>query len=301
VDIESLINFRLFNTGRNKYITLGVDGWLYYNPPGDGYNVTDYVRNNLFSAEEVEQIRRNIASIRENFYKRKIPIIIVTAPNKNTIYPEYLPFRLSFRRNGPSRVDQIESIAREEHVEFVNFRDTILSSKKKYTCHLYDMTDTHWNDIGAYIGYTQLHAALRKHVNISDKLDIKKYNIVYTTTTGKGDLAAITGLSGCLRDELVELKPKTPLGARRIPNSDPNDRVHDIFENHEAGNIKAVIIRDSFTTSMIPFISEHFKRSVYLRQQYIDMSVVDREKPDIVVYEFVERYSSNFLMPDLVR
>ena len=53
---------------------------------------------------------------------------------------------------------------------------------------------------------------------------------------------------------------------------------------------RAVVFRDSFSSALIPFLSEHFSRVVYLWQDEIDADVILEEEPDIVIQEIAGRY-----------
>jgi alginate O-acetyltransferase complex protein AlgJ len=62
-----------------------------------------------------------------------------------------------------------------------------------------------------------------------------------------------------------------------------------------------VIFRDSFMSRLVPFLSEHFSRAVYLWQNDFDDDVVTREHPDIVIQEIVGRHLYGFIpSPELV-
>jgi hypothetical protein len=62
-----------------------------------------------------------------------------------------------------------------------------------------------------------------------------------------------------------------------------------------------VIFRDSFASALVPFLSEHFSRAVYLWQNDVDAQVVEQEHPDIVIQEIVGRHLHNFIpSPELV-
>jgi alginate O-acetyltransferase complex protein AlgJ len=52
----------------------------------------------------------------------------------------------------------------------------------------------------------------------------------------------------------------------------------------------AVMFRDSFTSWLAPFISEHFSRIVYLWQKDFDANVIRSEKPEVVIQEMVSRH-----------
>ena len=64
---------------------------------------------------------------------------------------------------------------------------------------------------------------------------------------------------------------------------------------------RAVIFRDSFASRLVPFLSEHFSRAVYLWQNDFDADVVGSEHPDIVIQEIVGRHLYSFVAsPELV-
>ncbi|MEA3254650.1 MAG: hypothetical protein U9Q22_02325, partial [Candidatus Altiarchaeota archaeon] len=50
----------------------------------------------------------------------------------------------------------------------------------------------------------------------------------------------------------------------------------------------AVFFRDSFIIALIPFLSEHYNRSVYPWVRY-NQTIIEMESPDIVVTEIIER------------
>jgi hypothetical protein len=52
---------------------------------------------------------------------------------------------------------------------------------------------------------------------------------------------------------------------------------------------RAVILRDSMAIPLIPMLSENFSRVVYVITREFDGALIEREKPDIVIEEFVER------------
>ena len=58
---------------------------------------------------------------------------------------------------------------------------------------------------------------------------------------------------------------------------------------------KVLIFRDSFTISMIPYISQTFGEVNYIWSHDLNEyeKVINDYKPDIVIYESVERYIEN--------
>ena len=52
---------------------------------------------------------------------------------------------------------------------------------------------------------------------------------------------------------------------------------------------KMVMFRDSYATALMKFLSHSFGRTVFVWQQNWDKGFIEREKPDIVILELVER------------
>ena len=46
----------------------------------------------------------------------------------------------------------------------------------------------------------------------------------------------------------------------------------------------------SLVDTLIPYLSMNFLRSIYIWKSNIDFSIIEREKPDIVILEIVDRY-----------
>jgi hypothetical protein len=64
---------------------------------------------------------------------------------------------------------------------------------------------------------------------------------------------------------------------------------------------RAVIFRDSFTSLLAPYLSEHFSRAVYLWQNNFDADDVLKERADVVIEEIVGRHLHNFIpSPELI-
>jgi anthranilate/para-aminobenzoate synthase component II len=55
------------------------------------------------------------------------------------------------------------------------------------------------------------------------------------------------------------------------------------------------MFRDSFTLNLAPLLSENFQRILYLWQYEVDMKVVHKEHPDVVIQEIVERKLMNIV------
>ncbi len=53
---------------------------------------------------------------------------------------------------------------------------------------------------------------------------------------------------------------------------------------------KLLMYRDSYTNALVPLISEHFQKSIYLWTYHMDPKTIEKIQPDIVVLEILERF-----------
>ena len=107
-----------------------------------------------------------------------------------------------------------------------------------------------------------------------------------------------------LHETEYSLKPRRPRQARVI---EPAGSAETAAEGRLVTEIpgsplpRAVVFRDSFGSRLVPYLSEHFSRVVYLWQNDFDADVVRQEKPDVVIQEIVGRHLYTFLpSPELI-
>jgi len=102
------------------------------------------------------------------------------------------------------------------------------------------------------------------------------------------------GLSDRIREEYLGRQPRT-LHAHRteagLPRSKdvPEFMATYALERAGAGLPRAVMVHDSFSNWFVPALSEHFGRLVSVWSYNFDRALVERERPDLVIQEMVER------------
>jgi len=62
------------------------------------------------------------------------------------------------------------------------------------------------------------------------------------------------------------------------------------FSLNTNGFGKALVFHDSFACSWYPFLGQHFKEVVYIWHYEWDRPLIEREKPDVVIDEILERF-----------
>ena len=278
------VSLRVLHTSPSPTVILGRDGWLYY---ADDSAIEDYESATPFTPEDLAAWRDALAGIRDALRARGIAYVFVLAPDKHVVYPEYMPSTIH-RLHRQYRMDQLlDYLEANTDLPIVDLRRPLAEGKARER--VFHLTDTHWNDRGAFIGSNEiLRAAALAGVHPDSREDF-----VEGEHTRPGlDLAEMLSAAPLFTETSLDLVPRRPRRARLI---EPTD----LREGYEVAKVvteiddrslpRTVVFRDSFGTGLIPFLSEHFSRAVYLWQNNVDMDVVDAEKPALVIHEIVGR------------
>jgi alginate O-acetyltransferase complex protein AlgJ len=290
---------RLFGFGVSPTSTVlsGRDGWFFY---ADDEGAEDYASDDPLTPQAIANWRNTVVRAQRWLRARGIGYVFAVAPDKHVIYAEYVPASLE-RVGAMSRTDQLYgSLADTGAV--VDLRPALFEAKARER--IYQKTDTHWNDRGALVAYQALITAARAQVPaIPPAWTRVDFDAVDRDIEGM-DLAGMMGLKRVLRETDLTLVPKRPREAVVVEPAGgrPTDEEGRIVTEIPGSSLpRAVIFRDSFVSRLVPFLSEHFSRAVYLWQNDFDADVVTREHPDVVIQEIVGRHLYNFIpSPELI-
>src|SRR5262245_9396713 len=138
-------------------VLVGRDGHLFY---AADQSLEYYRRSKPFTSEGLARWERDLEARRHWVVEQGIRYLVVIAPNKETIYPEYMPPTVRPVRPA-SRQDQLlEYLRVHSAVDVLDLRPTLVDGKGRG--HLYHRTDSHWNDLGAELAARAILARLRE-------------------------------------------------------------------------------------------------------------------------------------------
>jgi alginate O-acetyltransferase complex protein AlgJ len=287
----------VFGVSPSAAVIKGHDGFFFY---ADDKAIEDYISEDPLSPDALANWRSALVRAHRWLGARHVGYVFFIAPDKHAVYPEEMPS--SIRRIGTaSRADQFYGSLQDTGF-VLDLRTAIFEAKAKER--IYQKTDTHWNDRGAFVAYEAIIRAARSQVPaVPPPWARSDFDAVTLITEGR-DLAAMMGLKRVLKEEDLTLQPRRSRLARVVepPGAEPMDEEGRLVTEIAGSTLpRAVILRDSFTSRLVPFLSEHFSRAVYLWQNDFDAQVVDKERPDIVIQEIVGRHLHNFIpSPELV-
>jgi alginate O-acetyltransferase complex protein AlgJ len=162
---------------------------------------------------------------------------------------------------------------------------------------LYNKTETHWNLLGAFYGYTALIQRIAETIPVAHRelASIDHYRITAEPYPG-GDMATRVLFSPWrFADENVLLAPKQPIASEGEVQI---DRVHFVQRNAN-GVGRIVLFGDSFATLLVPFLAQHFAEVHRYVGEELDGAVIARHRPDVVVLETLESYAPRLLLPPI--
>lgn len=280
-------------------VCMGKDNWFFYNQNrhSSKSNIfseriyADYIGANLFTQEECRTIIQNLSVLRDECQKRNIPLVILISPNKSTIYgDEYYPD--GWKRKNPdvlTRARQVTRLLREEGFTVIYPEEELLKWKKELPCDLYYHRDTHWNHIGGYIVSRLLMNEIDPSVKVPE-IDPKK---IRTDIIENPDLVRMIGISGDLSEKIYYVEYED----MRYFYDSPDPHIYRWMpENKKVPDGKRVFFYgDSFMVALQPVMGNYTNRVAIFREYELNTAAVDQFKPDVIVFETVERLLDRLL------
>jgi hypothetical protein len=276
-------------------VLIGKNNWLFYT---NNNLIEDFVGIDPFTPEELETWRSNLEHKRDWLAKQGVRYLFVVIPNKQSIYPEFLPDYLQ-KDHGQTRLQQLMVYLKiHSDLPILDLTGVLTEGKKRHR--IYHLTDTHWNDLGAHIGYRAIMDQVGQwfpEASLTQNKIIETENILGTG----GDLAGMLDMADTMHEErpVLKIQPTTcsPIIKRDIEDfwKIPADLVRSqlFMTKCDRSQLRAVIFRDSFFNAVVPFIAEDFNQIVYIWKPY-DHSIMEKllaqQKPQIVIEEMVERF-----------
>jgi len=275
-------------------VTHGLEGWLYLNV----HRGTHGVRPELpFGAAELDALVESIVSQERLVAGRGIHFLLVVAPDKESIYPDFLPLDLPAARP-VSRLDVLLGRLRSEGVAVVDLRPVLRAergaSSRFRSWPLYHRTDSHWNELGALLGARAVLSELRTrfgavHVPEDDEVQ------VFTQEAGGGDLARLEGLQDAAHETMVRARVSGGCLFDPFDGHPPSNAESRLLDPHTlecpgAPIGRVVVLHDSMMFGMTQFLAPAFRHSIWMPTQKLDPALLGPETPDVVIREVVERF-----------
>ena len=290
IALDSKIQAGIFGTSTTDQVVVGSDGWLYY-----GGTMADYQRTIQMTNRQIDVAIHNLDLVNEFVNERGAKFLVAVAPNKNSLYNEYMPY-YEMKGDGLSNLQRFQQAISHTGIPAVDLYEAFLSQPKS----LYMKTDSHWNTEGALFAYNNMLDEI--------SLDHNRYenSEITLNTSYIGDIEAML-YPVWQTPEPSEIYEE----AQQFVYTNDADSAEDSFiltrsTDDSANENSLLMFRDSFGISLLPFFASDFKEACFSRLVPYDLTQIDALNADVVIIERAERHLSYFatdapLMPAPVR
>lgn len=260
----------------SEQVVRGRGGFLFF-----AETLADYQGMQPLTAAEQSALIDRLTALQSALAAEGRGLIVLIAPNKNAVYPEYMPAHiLPAQEDGLSRLNAALSGAGL----------TVLDAQTLLTAHkgeglLYFRGDTHWNARGARLVYQALMTMMG--------------------VTGAPDYADVPLTAGTAGDLTLLCQPGTPPtepdAAPEIPRAyrttRPMRSLDDarIQTTSAATDLSLLVVRDSFGEGLFPYLANTAGRMTFSRSDQDVAAQAAAADADWVVIEVVQRNVRDWL------
>jgi alginate O-acetyltransferase complex protein AlgJ len=251
-------------------VIIGADGWLYYTEGQQSYASTP-----VYTAADLDKMQQNVDGIQAQLKAQGIPLVVVIVPDKQTIYPEYLP-AYAKPLGASVALDQIVTYLQQHaRTPVLDLRAPLTAAKTQ--SQIYYRTDSHWTSYGAYVGWQELHKLLATELpGLGSVASLQDF--VPNTHTYSGNLARMLTMQDVWTEDTTDWVPP-PLASESARSSQP----------------RLMLFGDSFTWGLLPFLNGAFSHVRFDRviPNCVNFRSVAAEKPAVVIWLMVEVNQQN--------
>ena len=297
--INQFARFYVFGISPRNDLYIGKDDWLYLvsknrlefyqnlNKPD-----TQYLKSYAFTLEKIDSYLAN----------KKIQFITMLWPNKLNIYPENVPATVLKVENVSNSEGIINYIKKNTNLDFSEPLEALLKEKEKRVIYSPRNDASHWNNYGAFIGYTELMKRVKEHIPDIKILTLDDFNITpYEKETNMFYVKT-------LKETDYKFEPKG--GYHAVSDKIFFDQIgfsslskdpwksYNHYINTDRSLPKALIVGDSYTWMyLLPNMAESFSELIFIH--YLDVAnfsnLVNYLNPNVVIYATLENDFSGIM------
>ncbi len=278
---------------------VGKQGWWEFT---NDNNLDDYQNVMTIPPSGLKVTQQKLKKLYQKLREKNITLIFFIAPNKATIYPDRVPNEI--QKIGPqSNLDAFTAYVKKNGPPvLLDLRPALMDGRKKWG--VYYKTDTHWNNYGGFVAYTEIIKELSKTYPQLSPKSISDFII----KPSKPEIQPITHIAGAIS----VLEPHTLF----IPKDKGIEIEWATFSNEQFAPVKVsttsnttlptlLMYMDSFGPYMESFLPFNFRKATFIRhnskyKDTVSLKAIDIIDPDVVIIEVVERFFSNQRLDNLL-
>ena len=266
----------------DNYAVYGREDWLFYS--GER-NMEYFTGTNLLDEATESNWKNTFLKLQEYCESRGILLSIAVAPNKEQVYPEFVPNY--YVETADKREIRLSRKFEECGLNYRYLLNDLLEAKKRGVC--YFKQDTHWNALGGYAAFSAMMSSIGSPVT-----PVAEVALTPAGARG-GDLSNFCGYAVAYPSVGVSYKPEitTTLNEETLyPKGNGSIRV---MESDCPNARKIVLVGDSFRDAAVPFLPKEFSHAVSIHRDAITepdalKAIAELGKGDVLWLLAVERY-----------
>lgn len=289
INFDSVFTYLALREVISRQVVLGEENWLFYKSTSDSDPIADFEGSNRYSEDEMQAITNTAAQTQAILENKGIHFAIMIAPNKENIYWEYMPD--IYHHADVSSTDILIDYMIQNHVNMISPKEELLENRLKHQ--LYFSYDTHWNQLGAYIGTKEALASWGIAVpDLADReITAQELKSNYHICA-EDDLAKMIGLRSLFDDETeYEIAGSCPMDWTAFAAEQDNGTVSHYSNPNADVDGTILLVGDSFRVSMVPSLREIFSEVYVIHRSNYTPQLLEAVEPDYLLAVYVERYS----------
>lgn len=264
----------VFRTSMEDDVIMGKDGYLFYRDTLD-----DYQKTGSMDARKIENTVYNLELLEKILDRQGISFVFTIAPNKNSLYGEYMPGRYQKLRTEASSYSNSERFQEQlegRKLSYVN----LFSLFQSHSEELYHKTDSHWNNEGAALAGAELLRSLGRQPEDYGRMPF------HINNDFQGDLFHMLypSCKGSEGEVYYEKKWNYNYDTKISSTFDPF-----ITTTNGKASGTVAVFRDSFGNALLPFIAEEYAKGIFSRAMPVTVEDMVRQGADDVIIEVAER------------
>ncbi len=287
IRLNKAINYRFFGElGFSGYRVInGPSGWLFYAPDPE----IKYITNSFVPDDAVKMgIRTSFERIAEELRVSDTSLVVGMWPPKFNVYPEELPLSVSLVNTYSAAEAIDDDLKTAIGFSYASPFDELVASKSSFPTYSRAVDVGHWNQYGAFIGYSALMEAVKE--NFPDLRILTEED--FSITEVERELKTDWGFASTETD----LKYEPEFTRTAIEDAGFFDRINytskDIwksyryFKNPDTTLPKAILVGDSYVWQfLLQNMAESFSELIFIH--YLDLDQVNYlttiVEPDVVM------------------
>ena len=247
------LDFRVFHMTDSPGVHVGTDRWLF-----SRHSIEDYQKEACSQKADVANMVLRLHALEKIVEASGRRFVFIVAPNKSTVYPEFVGFVPQRDGCDRSRYDLLlETIGLHPLTSFVRL-DELLKQAKKSHALLYDQTSIHWNGLGAIVAGDTIRRQIVEGSWTERRLDYRPI-----AASGPGNL----------KQQLLGIIP--------LAEEEP---VRRYMSSGRPVLAPGIIYGDDFLLNLLPYLQQLFNQLNVIQTDHVPSG---RYGEDLRDYEFI--------------